>query len=639
MPNHFTKLSRVFFMLLLMLLVSLSALADKLSVDSAAVERGGQIVLVLPEGFSAAYWQSANTAVATVDQRGRVTGRKAGETTITATGADGKASVYSISVVQPVTRVKLPSSLSLERGASAQLRPAILPEDATDKALSFSSSDESVAAVNQKGLVTARSVGRAIITAEAASGRKASLRLTVTQPVTRISIDMDSFVLNTSDSRRLNAIIAPAEATDRTVRWSSSNRNIARVSASGIVTGRSPGIAVITAKASNGLTAFCTVTVLQPVTSVRLNPSHLNLLCGDAAKLTVSLGPANVTDKTIVWASSNPAVATVDPDGAVHGLSDGACVITATASNGKSATAKVTVTSVKVTGLTVDCLSAELQEGQQLKLNAAVHPSDATTQRVWFASCNPDIAAVDENGLVTALHTGQTVIMIATAEGGFSANCVVTVRAEEKKRLEGVVIGINPGHQTKGSTRQEPLSPGSSKTRNSISVGTSGAVTHTPEYEVNLQTSLKLRDLLESEGATVVMTRTTNDVFITNIQRATMLNNAHVDIALQIHCDGSEYRSNNGISMWVCDKGPYSDTSAEAAHCMLMAMLERTGAKNAGEKRSGSYMSLNYSTTPSVLVEMGFLSNAAEEQKLITDSYQQLLAEGMVEGICDWLGR
>ena len=164
-------------------------------------------------------------------------------------------------------------------------------------------------------------------------------------------------------------------------------------------------------------------------------------------------------------------------------------------------------------------------------------------------------------------------------------------------------------------------------------------MTRTPEYEVNLQASLKLRDLLESEGATVVMTRTANDVYITNIQRATMLNNAHVDLALQIHCDGSTNRSHNGISMWVCDKGPYSDASAEAAHCMLMAMLARTGARNAGENRSGNYMSLNYSMTPSVLVEMGYLSNAAEEQKLVTDSYQQLLAEGMVEGICNWLGR
>jgi len=91
--------------------------------------------------------------------------------------------------------------------------------------------------------------------------------------------------------------------------------------------------------------------------------------------------------------------------------------------------------------------------------------------------------------------------------------------------------------------------------------------------------------------------------------------------------------------VWTRKTGAYREESAQAAEMILDAMVAQTGAKRAGATRSDNYMSLNYSTIPAVLVEMGFMTNASEDVKLCSDSYQLLLAEGIMEGLCNWLGR
>ncbi len=609
------------------------------------IERGKRVKMpaaVAPEDATnkRVSYSVEDRAVAAVSSTGYITGRKAGTTYVVAKASNGLTARIRVTVTQPVTRVRMPaSSMKLERGAAQILEPLVYPDDATIRTLTFSSSDESVARVDQNGRVTALKAGRANIIATAASGRSATLRLTVTQPVTGIAIESGAIVLNRGSSQRLGAVIEPGDATDKKVKWTSSDPSVARVSSSGSISGRAPGNAVITATSSNGLTATCAVTVVQPVTRVSLGSSRLKLSRNNTAALTAALSPANATDKTVVWASSNAAIASVDQNGLVKGLSDGNCVITATAASGKSAAIRVTVTSVKVTGVSLDRFYAGVDVGRQLQLSASILPDNATEKRVTYASSDPGVATVDQNGLVTAVKAGQAIITATASEGGFQAECRFTSRAPGQKRLQGVVIGINPGHQEKGDFTQDPIAPGATKTRNRIGVGTRGVSTRTPEYVVTLQVGLKLRDLLESEGATVVITRTANDVYVTNIQRAQMLNEAHAAIALQLHCDGSDNRSRHGISVWTRKTGVYNKESAEAAAIILDAMVARTGALNAGANRSDNYMSLNYSTIPAVLVEMGFMSNPAEDAKLCSDEYQQLLAEGIMDGLCAWLGR
>jgi len=612
---------------------------------SVTIERGKRVkmpAVVGPEDATnkRVAYTAEDRAVAAVASNGAITGRYAGTTWVVARASNGLTARIQVVVTQPVTRVAMPSSsMKLERGSTLRLEPRIYPDNATIRTLTFASSDESVARVDENGLVTALRAGRVNIVATAASGRKATLRLTVTQPVTGIAVTGGDIVINKGASQRLGAVITPDDATDRKIRWSSSDASVLRVSSSGTITGRAPGSAVVTATSSNGLTSACTVTVVQPVTRVSLGVSRVALSRKNSVQLTAALSPANATDKTVTWTSSNPAVAAVSADGTVRGLQDGSCVITAMAASGKKATVRLTVSSVRTTGIALDRVYAGPFVGEQLSLTAAVLPADATEKGFSFSSSNTAVATVDQNGLVTAVQAGQAVITATSAEGGFTAQCRVTVREPGQKRLEGVIIGVNPGHQIKGDTTQDPIAPGSKKTRNRIGVGTSGVSTRTPEYEVTLQVGLKLRDLLESEGATVVITRTANDVYITNIQRAQMLNAAGVAIALQLHCDGSTNRSANGISVWTRNTGAYWKESAEAAEIILNTMVAATGAARVGAKRSDNYMSLNYSTTPSVLIEMGYLSNAAEDVKLCSDSYQDQLAGSIMEGLCAWLGR
>ncbi len=200
-------------------------------------------------------------------------------------------------------------------------------------------------------------------------------------------------------------------------------------------------------------------------------------------------------------------------------------------------------------------------------------------------------------------------------------------------RLSGLVIGVDAGHQARGNFKKEPVAPGSKKKKAKVSSGTRGRVTGIPEHAVNLQVALKLRDALAAEGARVVMAREVAAVNISNIERATMMNDAGADLVLRIHCNGVRLPNPRGMSMHVRKTGPKAAESREAAGCLLKGMREATGAVSRGVKRSNGYTGLNWSEVPCVLVEMGFLTNPAEEQLLISGEYQDKLTEGMVEGI------
>lgn len=205
-------------------------------------------------------------------------------------------------------------------------------------------------------------------------------------------------------------------------------------------------------------------------------------------------------------------------------------------------------------------------------------------------------------------------------------------------RLAGIIIGIDPGHQAKGNNEKEAVAPGSSEMKAKVSSGTQGVSTRIPEYEVNLRVSLMLREALEKEGATVVMTRETNDVDISNQERAILCNEAGCGLVLRIHCNGASDKSVNGMGMYVRATGACAEQSCFAAECLIAVMAEVTGAKAQGIYKRDTYTGLNWSEVPSVLVEMGYMSNPDEDEKLCDPEYQALLVEGMVDGICDYFG-
>lgn len=230
-----------------------------------------------------------------------------------------------------------------------------------------------------------------------------------------------------------------------------------------------------------------------------------------------------------------------------------------------------------------------------------------------------------------------------SADGVAGAETIARIYAEDAKQctllLSGVKIGLDPGHQKKGNSAQEASAPGSSETKNKVTSGTDGKNTGTPEYQVNLAVALKLRDLLEENGAEVVMTHETADVDISNQQRAKLLNDAGVDLALRLHCDGVDDSSVKGAMMLV-PSGKYTEAFSEksraAGETIFSAYLDATGAKNRGVIARDDQTGFNWSTVPVCNIEMGCLSNGDEEALLVSGDYQQKCAQGLLNGIINY---
>lgn len=206
-------------------------------------------------------------------------------------------------------------------------------------------------------------------------------------------------------------------------------------------------------------------------------------------------------------------------------------------------------------------------------------------------------------------------------------------------RLEGIAIGIDPGHQRKQNSENEAVAPGSSEMKMKVSSGTAGVKTRVAEYVLDLDIALQLRDALEELGCTVYMTRESHDVDISNQERAIMMNELEADLVLRLHCNGSSNASANGIGLYVNKTGGIAEASNAAAEVLLPAMTSATGARADGIFKRDTYTGLNWSTVPCILVEMGYMSNPEEDVKLNDPEYQKLLVQGMVDGICAYFER
>ena len=203
--------------------------------------------------------------------------------------------------------------------------------------------------------------------------------------------------------------------------------------------------------------------------------------------------------------------------------------------------------------------------------------------------------------------------------------------------LKGYKIGIDPGHQMKANSELEIMMPGTYERKAKVASGTRGASTEIPEYVTVLEISLKLRDLLTDLGAEVLMTRETHDVDISNQERAIMMNEWGADLVLRMHCNGSTNSNVSGMGMYVRYSGDGYQESYELAEALLKHMSEATGAKKEGVFKRNTYTGLNWSTVPSVLVEMGYMTNPEEDEKLNSAEYQEKLVIGAVNGICEYL--
>ena len=327
-----------------------------------------------------------------------------------------------------------PTSAVVVEGMTIQLVATVRDESAAvvpDRSVTWSSSDPSVASISQTGEVIGGSPGSAVIEASA-EGKTASATISVLAAIASLEVSPDSATIAEGGTVRLTAAMKDADGaavTDRAVTWSSTKPAVAEVSDSGVVTGRAVGPATIEASAE-GKTASVTISVtVVPVASVQVAPPGLTLQEQEIGQLSATASDAGgtlLTDRVIIWSSSDPKVATVSPQGFVSAVAIGSTTITAT-SEGVDGTVTVTVAPVPVESLTVSPSNLTVEEGQTETLRAALVDSlgRPTGGTVEWSSSDPKVAAVNQQGQVKGLSPGSAQITAKLGDASGSAKVTV----------------------------------------------------------------------------------------------------------------------------------------------------------------------------------------------------------------------
>ena len=363
-----------------------------------------------------------------------------------------------IPVVIELSSLKInKEDFTMTKGTSETLTVTGTPADALEgQTITWKSSNKDVVTVDSEGKVEAVGVGNATITATAA-GKSDSVKITVNNPLKKITVDPATLTLKKGTSKTLSVKYDPADTTDnKAVTWESSDKSVATVDANGKVTALKDGSATITAKVGK-LTATCALTVQEKkLTGISLDKTALELSKGQSSEaLKVIYTPADTTDdKTVTWSSADEKIATVK-NGVVTAKATGTTKITATVGTHK---AECTVTvNAKLTGIKVTPDKVTVEKGQKANLNVTYLPADTTDEKaVTWKSENESVATVDENGVVTAVAGGKTKV-IATAK----ANNKITAVCEVKVPIHTESIALNKTEITdllKGKTEKLEVS-------------------------------------------------------------------------------------------------------------------------------------------------------------------------------------
>lgn len=381
-------------------------------------------------------FSSSDESVATVSQSGLVAAVGIGQVVITASteGENPVTANCEVSVAEKgsvVERIELREPLlSLFEGGNKKLDVRILPEDATDKSVTWNSSDENVASVTQDGVVMAIGKGTCSITATSSSGLSAVCKLTVRNAV--IEFKDTQFTIATGDSAKIEYRFIPEDAKID-IEWMIADEEIATVSGDGLITGKKIGETAVTANLANGGSSTLSISVTQAdITSLKMAKGNLQMVPGQVEAIEVEVKPESEAAQAFSWTSSNAQVATVDESGKVYALADGKTEIIALSKSGKTDACRVEVKSVKASKVELNksSLSLALVEGlDSEQITATVSPENAMLKGVTWKSENEKIARVSEDGVVTAVSDGKTVIRATSLDGNAKANLKVIVEA------------------------------------------------------------------------------------------------------------------------------------------------------------------------------------------------------------------
>lgn len=434
-------------------------------------------------------WESNDYTVATVSSTGTVTAVGEGRAMIIAHTGSEVSAICMVTVgddyieIEP-TGISFPETkLTKQPDDFFSLTPVILPADATNQTVTWTSSDETVVMIDSPGWFVVKAEGTAVITATTWNGHSATCEVTVLEKPaeiiepTGIEIDVMDLAMQLGERVHLTATIVPDHATDKTIYWYSNNSGVATVDNDGNVNAVGEGIAHITASTPNGCSVSCTVTVTTPfvpLAGITLLQNKLTLDVEESSNLIVNFFPANASNQSIVWTSSDSGVATVDDWGHVTAIGGGTAMITAIAYNGMTAICVVQVNEpatpnnpddkddpndtdhvedpddkddaensddtddtvnsddeedseepdepeeIKVRKISITGMSKKVAAGKKITLTAKVTPQNADNTKVTWSTSNKKYATVSSKGVVTTKKAGagKSVTITATAKDG-----------------------------------------------------------------------------------------------------------------------------------------------------------------------------------------------------------------------------
>jgi len=429
------------------------------------------LIKYLPENATPSLtFTTTNTAIATIDTEGIITGVSLGRCQISISNGSFPT-VINVEVTNQtsiVSQIDLIDDITyVIKGETAVPTISIQPTNAENKNINYNSWDPTIATFDDNGVITAHSLGETYFMAISEQNKSAVdiAKIKVISgelvPVTGLSIEKSSVVVEVGDSIDLDITISPLNATNQITATSTNEPSIAEFFPDGKIKGHKIGSTIGGIHSVENKLIFDMV-MIQVVANTTVNAKSVNVSQpsvsineGQTSQIITTVLPSNATDKTLSYFSTNPEVASVSQAGLITGKGGGntQIIVSSNQNSNISATVNVQVssTSIKVSDINLGQTEIELEEGATYSLNTIISPSDATNKELAWSSSNNRSAEVSTLGVVTAKEVGEATINVLSQDGsGVKSTCKVVV--VKKANTAGITLSQINFNMVNGST-------------------------------------------------------------------------------------------------------------------------------------------------------------------------------------------